>query len=128
MTNHKLSNLIENIKFDLGEGLIACDLWENGIGVSIAGYNSQPEATALFDLVTRYLDRTLEESNFDPLSEFYLLKLKNDSLVLVLLFESHTLGMLLNAQKVNLNYTFTSLISKIRENVTRILNKQALNK
>jgi hypothetical protein len=121
MTKETINNLIDLIKIDLGEGLIACDIWKKGTGKSIGGYNSQPKATALFDEVTEFLDKTLIESGFDVLSEFYLLKLKNNSLVLILLFDRHILGMLMDGRKINLNYTFTSLISKIRETVSDMM-------
>jgi hypothetical protein len=113
MDKDNLSGLIENVKFELGESLIACDIWERGVGISIAGYNSQPTATALFDHVTEYLDKTLMDSDFDLLSEYYILKLKNNSIVLILLFKKYTFGFLLDGSKINMNYIFTNLVDKI---------------
>jgi len=42
-------NIINELKSDLGEGFVATDIWHSKDAQSLAGYNSQPKAVALFN-------------------------------------------------------------------------------
>jgi len=111
----KLKNSIEILKEDLGKGLVACDIWPTGSGQSIAGHNSQPKATALFEQVTEYMNKTLSGAGFPGLAKYYMLDLENDSLVIVLMFEGYQWGMLINSQEVQLGLVLNIAVPKARE-------------
>jgi hypothetical protein len=59
MNIKKLNNSVEMLKEYLGDSLLACDIWMTNTGQSIAGYNTQPKATALFEQVTSFLKKAL---------------------------------------------------------------------
>ncbi|MCD4792309.1 MAG: hypothetical protein K8R54_03685 [Bacteroidales bacterium] len=111
----KLKNSIEILKEDLGDSLVAADIWPTGTGQSIAGFNSQPKATALFEQVTEFMNKTLTGSGFPGLDKFYMLDLQADSLVIVLQFEGYQWGMLVNSTKVQLGLLLNVAIPKARE-------------
>jgi hypothetical protein len=111
----KLKNSIEVLKENLDGALIASDIWPTGSGQSLAGYNSNAAATALFERVTENMNKTLKESAFPSLEKYYLLDLTNDSLIVVLLFEGYQWGMLVNKTKVQLGLLLNIAIPKARE-------------
>lgn len=111
----KLNKAVDVLKEDLGESLIGCDIWPTGTGQSIAGYNSQPKATALFEQVTEYMKKTLSGAGFPGLNKYYMLDLEADSLVIVLQFEKHQWGILVNEQKVQLGLLLNIAIPNARE-------------
>ena len=80
----KLNTAVQELRNTLKEGLIATDIWELGVGLSIAGYNSQPAAVALFTELTTSLMSTLSDSGFPKLRRYYILELEGDHLVVIL--------------------------------------------
>ena len=44
----KLEKLTQELKTTLKEGLLASDIFDRATGLSLAGYNPQPTAAALF--------------------------------------------------------------------------------
>ena len=111
----KLKTSIEILKEDLGDALVAADIWPTGTGQSIAGFNSQPKATALFEQVTEYMNKSLSGSGFPSLARYYMLDLEADSLVIVLQFKDYQWGILVNSTKVQLGLLLNVAIPKARE-------------
>lgn len=114
MNIKKLNNAVNVLKEDLGEALIACDIWPTGTGQSIAGYNSQPKATALFEQVTEHIIKTLSSSDFPGLNKFYLIDLEEDSMIIVLEFEKYQWSILLNSKKVQLGLLLNVVVPDVR--------------
>jgi hypothetical protein len=98
----KLNKAIATLKEDVGEGLLACDIFTVADGMSIAGYNSQPKASALFNKLTTDMMKTLRGANFPNLNKYYILDLEGDHMVIVLPMGDYRWGMLLNSKKVQL--------------------------
>jgi hypothetical protein len=98
----KLKGSIEVLKNDLDGALLATDIWITGTSQSIAGYNANPVAVALFERVTNYMDNALKESGFPTLDDYYMLNLKNNASVLVVQLDGHQWGMLVDNSKVQL--------------------------
>jgi CheY-like chemotaxis protein len=102
MKSNVLSEIVESIKSEMGDGLIATDVWMVADGQSLAGYNTQPKACALFNQVTSQLKTTLERSNFPSLGEFYLLKLADGKIVTIVSHGDFLWGILADSAKVQL--------------------------
>ncbi len=103
MNVKKLNEAIEVLKEDLGNALLACDIWLTGTGQSIAGYNSNPQATALFERVTEFMTKALKGAGFPGLKDYYLLDLEGDNVVVVMqLKNNYQWGMLVDGKKVQL--------------------------
>ena len=116
MNVKKLKESIEVLKNNLDGALMACDIWKDGTGTSIAGYNTNPQATALFDRVTDYMNKSLKTSGFPSLDKYYLLELKNNALIVVLQFEQgYQWGMLVDNSKVNLGLLLNIAIPEARK-------------
>jgi hypothetical protein len=117
MNVKKLKSSVEVLKEDLDGALLACDIWPTGTGQSIAGYNVQPKATALFEKVTEFIDKTLKGSGFPGLNKYYMLNMEGNTLVIVLQFkeEGYQWGMLVDETKVQLGLLLNIAIPNARE-------------
>ncbi len=103
MNVKKLNEAIEVLKDDLGNALVACDIWLTGTGQSIAGYNSNAQATALFERVTEFMNKALKGAGFPGLKDYYMLDLEGDNVVVVMqLKDNYQWGMLVDGKKVQL--------------------------
>lgn len=110
----KLNAAVQELRNTLKEGLVATDIWELGVGLSIAGYNSQPAAVALFTELTTSLMSTLSDSGFPKLRRYYILELEGDHLVVILRHGNDVLqGILLNSQKTNMGMLLSVAIPKM---------------
>jgi hypothetical protein len=107
MNSKRLTQVIDDLKNDLGEGLVATDIWQKDVGQAIVGHNSQPKATALFNEVTRYLVKTLAGSGFPGLGHYYIINLEKNLLVVVLNSGDLQMGMLVDTTKATIGILIT---------------------
>ncbi|MCP4214627.1 MAG: response regulator, partial [bacterium] len=70
-----LNDAIDELKEDLGDGLLATDIFSNSDGQTIAGYKSQAKACALFNSITDNMNRALGGAGFPILGKYYILDL-----------------------------------------------------
>jgi len=116
MDVQKLKNAIEILRSEADGGLIACDIWPTGSGQSIAGYNSQPKASALFEKMTQFTTKALDSAGFPMLDKYYMLDLEGDNLVIVLQFkEGYQWGILVDASKASLGLLLNVSIPDARK-------------
>ena len=102
MNIQKLNQAIETLREDIGEGLISCDTFTVSDGMSVASYNPQPRASALFNQLTTNLMKTLKGARFPNLNKYYILDLEGDHMVIILPLGDYRWGMLVNSNKVQL--------------------------
>lgn len=116
----KLEQLVVDLRTLVKEGLLATDIWDRATGLSLAGYNAQPAAVALFNQLTEEIGSTLGGAGFPNLGRYYLLELEGDNAVVILQHGADLLqGMLLNAKKVNMGILFSIAIPKSLEGVAK---------
>jgi hypothetical protein len=108
----KANNAVNKLRETLGTGLIATDVWSVDDGMSIAGFNSQPVATALFNRITDLITETLSESGFPLLNKYYLLDLDGDKLAVILPLGSYRAGMLVDKKKAQLGVIVSVALPK----------------
>ncbi len=102
MKLEKLNNAIEVLKEDLGNGLLATDIFGSKDGQPIAGWNSQPAASALFSQITKMMNKALKDAGFPALNQYYLLNLEGNKVVLVIYMKDYQWGVLMDSEKVPL--------------------------
>ncbi|SFV52108.1 hypothetical protein MNB_SV-9-567 [hydrothermal vent metagenome] len=102
MNIKKLNQAIEVLKDDVGEGLVSCDIFTVADGMSIAGHNPQPKASALFNQLTSNIMKTLKGARFPNLSKYYIMDLEGDHMVIILPLGDYRWGILVNSKKVQL--------------------------
>jgi hypothetical protein len=110
----KLDALTQELKTTLKEGLLSTDIFDRTTGLSLASFNPQPTAAALFTEVTNVITSTLADSGLPNLKRYYLLDLDNDHSVMVIRHGSDLLqGILMNSQKVNIGILLSVALPKM---------------
>jgi len=102
MNVKKLNQSLETLKEDLGDAIIASVIWTSADGQSLASINPQPKAAALFNQISQMIIKTLTDSGFPGLNDYYLFDLKEGAIILVMLFEGYQWGIMVNKDKVQL--------------------------
>lgn len=119
MNSSVLNQIIEEIRKELGSGLIATDVWMTADGQSLAGYNSQPKACALFNKMTENLKGSLERSGFPALGEFYMLKLADGKIVVIVHLGKFQWGILADSAQVQLGLLLNIVVPSILEGLKK---------
>lgn len=115
-----LEKIVEDQRALLKDGLAATDIWDRATGLSLAGYNAQPAAVALFNQLTSEISDTLSGSGFPKLGRYYMLDLDADNAVIILQHGVDLLqGVLLNSKKVNMGILFSIAIPRAIEGVAK---------
>ena len=119
MNTKMLDNAVQDLRNILRDGLIATDIWDRGTGLSLAGHNQQPVAVALFTRITDELDTSLRDSQFPPLSRYYLLDMEGNHTVVVINHGHILQGLLVDNKRANLGLLISVAIPKMLELVAR---------
>ncbi|WP_052592786.1 hypothetical protein [Luteipulveratus mongoliensis] len=119
----KLEETVAVTKALLKEGLLATDIWDTTTGLSLAAHNPQPEATAMFNMLTLEMHKTLTESGFPGLGGYYILELQEHNMAVVQMHGDTLMsGMLLNSGVVNLGVLVSVAIPKYAKGVAAAFN------
>ncbi len=102
MNVKKLNQAIEIQKENMGEGLLATDIFGSVDGQSLVGWNSNPQACALFNRITNYMVEALERSGFPALGQYYIMDLEGSKMVIVISMGEFQWGMLVDRSKIQL--------------------------
>ncbi len=113
MNVKKLQNSTKVLKDDLGDALMATDIWASADGQPMVGINSQPQACALFNRITNYLGEALKASSFPTLGRWYFIDLTDNHLVVVIPMGDYQWGMLLDTRKVQLGLLLNIVLPKV---------------
>jgi CheY-like chemotaxis protein len=113
MNVKKINDTVEILKDDLGDGLLAADIFGTSDGQTIAGYNTQPKAAALFSQLTKYMNKSLENSGFPRLGKYYFLDLADDKMIFLIPLGDFLWGILINKEKVQLGLMLNVILPKI---------------
>ena len=92
MNVQKLNKSIETLKESLGGALMATDIWSSADMQSLAGWNSQPVATALFGQIINSTNKALKESGFPILGKYCLFDLVDGKMVVLIPMGEYGLG------------------------------------
>jgi len=122
MKLEQLNQAIETLKDDLGNGLLATDIFSSKDGQPIAGWNSNPAASALFSQITKMMYKALNDAGFPSLGQYYLLNLEGNKVVLVMYMNEFQWGVLMDSDKVPLgmliNVAMPKALKTFREAMT----------
>ena len=104
---------IEEMKAIRKEGLLGLSLWSTETGLSMAGYNTPDEATALFNQLSGEIHGTLSGAGFPGLRRYYMLALEDNRSVVVLKHGADLLECLvLDSTKTNLGILLSVAVPK----------------
>ncbi|HYQ01797.1 MAG TPA: hypothetical protein VER96_24155 [Polyangiaceae bacterium] len=114
-----LDSAVQDLRNVLRDGLVATDIWDRTAGLSLAGFNQQPVAVALFTRITTELESSLTDSNFPPLARYYLLDMEGNHTVAVINHSALLQGILVDNKRANLGILISVAIPRMLETVAR---------
>jgi hypothetical protein len=114
-----LEAAVQDLRNLLRDGLVATDIWDRSTGLSLAGYNHQPVAVALFTRVTTEIEGSLADSNFPPLGRYYTMDMENNHTAVVVNHGPLLQGMLVDNKRANLGILIAVAIPRMLEAVSR---------
>lgn len=116
MNAKRLAAAVDNFRERLGSGMVACDIYGPD-GLSLAAYNSVPEAVALFSDVTKRVTNALADSGFPPLGRYYLIELVGRKLVCVMHYREYQWGCLIDLEKTNMGMLISVALPRAIEDL-----------
>jgi hypothetical protein len=114
-----LDTAVQDLRNILRDGLIATDLWDRATGLSLAGFNQQPVAVALFTRITAELESSLTDSNFPSLGRYYMIEMENNHASFVINHGPLLQGLLVDSRRANLGILIAVAIPRMLEAVAR---------
>jgi CheY-like chemotaxis protein len=112
MNVQKLNKSIEILKENLGGALMATDIFGVADMQSVAGYNSNPAACALFGQIIVSTNRALKESGFPILGKYCLFDLVDGKMVVLIPMGDFIWGMLIDGKKAQLGLLLNVALPK----------------
>jgi hypothetical protein len=114
-----LDSAVQDLRNVLRDGLIATDIWDRSAGLSLAGFNQQPVAVALFTRITIELETSLTDSQFPPLARYYLLDMEGNHTVAVVNHGAILQGILVDNKRANLGILISVAIPRMLDLIAR---------
>jgi CheY-like chemotaxis protein len=112
MNVQKLNKSIEVLQENLGGALMASDIFGTTDMQSIAGFNSNPAACALFGQIVMSTNRALKDSGFPILGKYLLFDLVGGKMVIVIPMGDYLWGMLIDGKKAQLGLLLNVALPK----------------
>ena len=109
----KLNQAIEILKEDMAAGLLATDIYGTADGQSLAGWNSNPYACALFNQITGDMIKALKGAGFPTLGQYYIMELVDNKTVVVMNLGDFQWGMLVDRTKAQMGLILNVVMPKI---------------
>jgi DNA-binding response OmpR family regulator len=112
MNVSKLNKSIETLKESLGGALMAVDIFGTADMQSVAGFNSNPAACALFGQIIVTTNRALKDSGFPILGKYCLFDLVDSKMVVLIPMGDFVWGMLIDGKKAQLGLLLNIALPK----------------
>jgi len=112
MNVSKLNKSIDTLKENLGGALLATDIWSSSDMQSIAGWNTQPAATALFGQIINSTNQALQGSGFPRLGKYVIFDLVDGKLIVLIPMGDFAWGMLVDGKKTQLGLLLNVALPK----------------
>jgi hypothetical protein len=109
----QLESTVTDLQSQLRDGLVAADILDLTTGISLVSFNANPQASALFTLMTQQVNKMLEGIMYPGLNRYFLLDLHSDhSAVVVRSGDDLLVTMLIDNTKTTLGILLGVAIPK----------------
>jgi hypothetical protein len=108
----KLNAIIKELQKELGDALLATDIWTTADGQIVVGLNPQPAAAALFNRMTVIINDALKASKFPLLDKYFLVHLEGNHIGMSMPLGDYQWGWLLDAQKAQLGLILNVVVPR----------------
>ena len=117
----KLEAIIKQFKKDLGDALLATDIWTTADGTIITGFNSQTAAAALFNRIRLLINEALKGAKFPLMNKYYILHLEGGNTSAAMQFGDYQWGILVDTKEVQLGLLLNVHIPKAMDAIKEAL-------
>lgn len=108
----KLNKAIDSLRESLGMALISTDIFGAEDGQSVAAFNSQPAASAVFAQMTNQMNSALKDAKFPEIGRYYVIDLVDRKLVVIIPMGDFIWGILIDGTKAQLGLLLNLAIPK----------------
>lgn len=105
-----IEKLFSNLQNDLEDQFLAGSLYSSDTGKPIYSYNSTIDKSALFVKLHKSINKLLTNEGYKPKNNYYLFDLKENYLILILIFKKHHFGFAFDSKKIKFGYLFNIII------------------
>ena len=112
----KLDECVEICKKDMGDALISVSVISMSTGKALGGYNLSPQTVIIFNEITNFMKRMLEENSSEALGSYYIVDLLKDNQMLFSLLcgkYEYQWGIVFKSNEVQFGLFFNIIIPKI---------------
>ncbi len=99
MNVQKLNEAMEEMKANVGPGLLSSSIVSSSDGQAIIHYQDNPRASALFTQLTTYLTRALKESGLPELGRYYIIDMTSNQTCIVIPLGDFWWGIFVDTQR-----------------------------
>jgi hypothetical protein len=111
----ELNAIIEKARKNLGDGLMSCDIWTAAGGQALAGYNSNPKATALMNRMIAITNEALTDAKFPLLNRYFIHHLEGNHLGMTTIIGDYRWGMLIDLKKTQLGLLLNVVVPEVMD-------------
>jgi hypothetical protein len=111
----ELNAIIEKARKNLGDGLMSCDIWTAAGGQALAGYNSNPKATALMNRMIAITNEALTDAKFPLLNRYFIHHLEGDHLAMTTFIGDYRWGMMIDLKKTQLGLLLNVVVPEVMD-------------
>ena len=105
-----------------GDAIITTDIFDTFGGMTIAGYNSNPTSSALFNGIYNELLESLESSGFNNKLKYYYLFLESEQIIIVgQIQEMYRYAMIVDLKKIPLGMLLGIMLPKYIKSIGEAL-------
>lgn len=108
----KLNKAIDSLRESLGTALISTDIFGAEDGQSVASFNTQPTASAVFAQMTNQMNAALKDAKFPEIGRYYIIDLVDKKLVVIIPMGDFIWGILIDGTKAQLGLLLNLAIPK----------------
>jgi hypothetical protein len=109
----KFDKAIELLKKEIGETLLASDIFTIEDSKTITSYKSSAKIAELFNEMNRDINAHLKEMKLPPIGKYYILDLANSKTLIVVTFTKYRWAMLLDSRKLKLGLLLNLILPDI---------------
>ncbi|MBN2695618.1 hypothetical protein JXR93_13235 [bacterium] len=120
-----IQKAIDDVKKNGGDGIVAMDIFGRQDSMAIAGFNTNPQACALFNRIFSQLIKSLEGANFPTNLSYYTLMLEDGKAVFVghIKGSEFMYGMLTDFTKIQQGMLTNIILPQFIKQITSAINE-----
>ena len=106
----KINAALEKLKKELGDALVATDIWTTADGQDLASFKGSPKAAALFGQMVERANQALKDAGFPLLNKYSLRHLEGDYIGMTMPIGEISWGMVVDSKKIQLGILLNVIV------------------